>query len=88
MNKIQIYIPNIEVSGPSVNILIDGIHDHKQLELVDDENKADYIFLDFRHAQLNLKFNKKKIMIDYSDQQNKISKDTMLLDFKGKGGGG
>lgn len=67
--KTKIYIQN-ELSEGSVKILKSGVNSHDELELASCEDDADYIFLDFRDANTEIKFPQKTIMIDYSDSQN------------------
>lgn len=83
--KIKIYIHQEKEFG-SVKILRDGVNSHDKLELVECEDDADYIFLDFRDHEHKtvIKFPQKTIMIDYSDSQNIFNNiyDNVLKYFK------
>lgn len=81
-----IYIENANMMGEKKNIIYNGILLNKNVSFTNDKDKSDYIFIDYRDANLANKYDpryfEKMIIIDYTDFNNQIINLPCLKYFK------
>lgn len=81
-----IFIENANMIGEKKNIIYNGILLNKTVSFTNDKDKCDYIFIDYRDANIANKYDpkyfEKMVIIDYTDFNNQIINLPCLKYFK------